>query len=170
MKEYRFELILGATLAKALRLRAAVLVAFFATALLTPLSSSAQSGDAESLAKAAQNPIADMISLPLQNNTNFDFGPLKKTQNILNIQPVYPVNLNAEWNLITRTIVPVISQPALTSGEDRTFGIGSCSSRPSCLRSRRWADGFGEPARSRSLIPRLTTSSAKAHGALDPQP
>ena len=124
MKEYPFELILGATSAKALRLRAAVLVAFFATVLLAPLSSSAQSGDAESLAKAAQNPIADMVSLPLQNNTNFDFGPLKKTQNILNIQPVYPVNLNAEWNLITRTIVPVISQPALTSGEDCTFGIG----------------------------------------------
>lgn len=111
-------------LARALRLRAAALVAFLATVLLAPQSSSAQSGDAESLAKAAQNPIADMISLPFQNNTNFDFGPLKKTQNILNIQPVYPVNLNAEWNLITRTIVPVISQPALTSGEDRTNGIG----------------------------------------------
>ena len=111
-------------LAKALRLRAAALVAFFTTVLLAPPSSSAQSGDAESLAKAAQNPIADMISLPLQNNTNFGFGPLEGTQNILNIQPVYPVNLSDEWNLITRTIVPVISQPALTSGEDRTFGIG----------------------------------------------
>ena len=45
----------------------------------------------EELAKAAQNPVADLISLPLQNNTNFGIGPDDKTQNILNIQPVYPL-------------------------------------------------------------------------------
>lgn len=67
----------------------------------------------EELAKAAQNPVADMISLPLQNNTNFNFGPEEKTQNILNIQPVWPFSLTEEWNVITRTIVPVISQPGL---------------------------------------------------------
>lgn len=84
----------------------------------------AQEQGAAALAKAAQNPIADMISLPLQSNTNFDVGPLDKTQEILNIQPVYPVSLNAGWNLITRTIVPVISQPAFTAGQDREFGLG----------------------------------------------
>ena len=72
------------------------------------------------LAKAAQNPIADMISLPFQNNTNFNFGPLDKTQNVLNIQPVYPVNLNSDWNLITRTIFPLISQPATAPGSRPT--------------------------------------------------
>jgi len=87
------------------------------------LSSSAWAADAD-LARAAQNPIADMISLPFQNNTNFNVGPLEKTQNILNIQPVYPVNLNEEWNLITRTIVPLISQPAFTPSQDREFGLG----------------------------------------------
>jgi hypothetical protein len=46
-----------------------------------------ESGDAAALGKAAQNPIADMISLPLQNNTNFDTGPIEKTQNFLIIQP-----------------------------------------------------------------------------------
>ena len=76
------------------------------------------------LAKAAQNPVADMISLPFQNNTNFNFGPLEKTQNVLNIQPVYPLGLNADWNLITRTIFPVISQPATAPGQDREFGLG----------------------------------------------
>jgi hypothetical protein len=84
----------------------------------------ASSQDAAALAKAAQNPIADMISLPFQSNTNFDVGPLEKTQEILNIQPVYPVSLNDEWNLITRTILPVISQPAFSSAQDREFGIG----------------------------------------------
>jgi hypothetical protein len=65
-----------------------------------------------------------MISVPFQNNTNFKTGPLEETQNILNIQPVYPINLNSDWNLITRTIVPVISQPAFTQSQDRDNGIG----------------------------------------------
>ena len=78
----------------------------------------------EELAKAAQNPVADLISLPFQNNTNFNFGPENKTQNILNIQPVWPFSLTDEWNLITRTIVPVISQPALFRGDDRENGLG----------------------------------------------
>ncbi|HEY5928903.1 MAG TPA: hypothetical protein VIU02_01200, partial [Burkholderiales bacterium] len=65
-----------------------------AAALFAATLSQAQGNDAAALAKAAQNPIADMISLPFQNNTNFDVGPLKKTQNILNIQPVLPVSLN----------------------------------------------------------------------------
>jgi hypothetical protein len=78
----------------------------------------------EELAKAAQNPVADLISLPLQNNTNFGIGPDDKTQNILNIQPVLPFSLNDNWNLITRTILPVISQPGLLPGQDRTNGLG----------------------------------------------
>ncbi|KPK51572.1 MAG: neuromedin U [Myxococcales bacterium SG8_38_1] len=95
----------------------------FAAALVWAGLAPAQQ-DAASLAKAVQNPIADMVSLPFQNNTNFDVGPLNKTQNILNIQPVYPVNFTSEWNLITRTIVPVISQPAFTPAQDRENGLG----------------------------------------------
>jgi hypothetical protein len=59
----------------------------------------------EGLAKAAQNPIADMISLPFQNNTTFNAGPKSQTQNVLNVQPVFPVGLSPAWNLITRTIM-----------------------------------------------------------------
>jgi len=76
---------------------------------------------AEELAKAAQNPIANMISLPFQNNTNFNVGPENKTQNILNIQPVIPIKLGPNWNLITRTIMPIISQPAFGPGADSTI-------------------------------------------------
>lgn len=75
------------------------------------------------LAKQAQNPIANLISLPLQNNTNFNVGPDDRNQNILNIQPVYPVSLNENWNVITRTILPVTSQP-LADG-DRQDGLGN---------------------------------------------
>lgn len=77
------------------------------------------------LAKQAQNPVANLISLPLQNNTNFSIGPDDETQNILNIQPVWPVSINDNWNLITRTILPVVSQPnILTGGEGRINGLG----------------------------------------------
>lgn len=82
---------------------------------------------AKDLAKAAQNPVADMASLPFQNNTNFGLGPDDRIQNILNIQPVVPFNLGAHWNLITRTIVPVIRQPSLTDDEDATWGLGDTS-------------------------------------------
>jgi hypothetical protein len=78
----------------------------------------------DDLAKAAQNPVADMISLPFQNNSNFNVGPHKQLQNVLNIQPVIPITLNTDWNLITRWITPVISQPALTVNGDREFGLG----------------------------------------------
>jgi len=76
------------------------------------------------LAKAAQNPVADMISLPFQNNFNFNVGPHRQLQNVLNIQPVIPITLNKDWNLITRWITPVISQPALTVNGEREFGLG----------------------------------------------
>ncbi len=79
---------------------------------------------AEELAKLAQNPVGNLISVPFQNNTNFNVGPRSGTQNILNIQPVIPIEITPEWNIITRTIVPVISQPAFTLFDDRTSGIG----------------------------------------------
>lgn len=61
------------------------------------------------LAKAAQNPVADMVSIPVQTNFNFDYGLNKdKTQIVTNIQPVIPISLTKDWNLITRTIIPVI--------------------------------------------------------------
>lgn len=76
----------------------------------------------EELARMAQNPVGNLISVPFQNNTNLNVGADKRTQNILNIQPVIPISVDDEWNIITRTIVPIISQP-LPQGE-RTDGIG----------------------------------------------
>lgn len=78
----------------------------------------------QDLARAVQNPVASMISLPFQNNTNFNFGPEDETQNILNIQPVWPLSINDDWNLITRTIMPVISQPGMGGADGRVNGIG----------------------------------------------
>jgi opacity protein-like surface antigen len=77
----------------------------------------------EDLARASQNPVAAMISLPFQNNTNFNTGRYGRAQNVLNIQPVIPMSLNGDWNIISRTIVPVISQPNLFS-DANTGGMG----------------------------------------------
>jgi len=76
------------------------------------------------LARAVQNPLASLISVPFQYNTTFEFGPKEKPLHLLNIQPVWPFELNEEWNLITRTILPVVSQPQLRSGQDRKYGLG----------------------------------------------
>jgi hypothetical protein len=79
---------------------------------------------AEELAKKTQNPVADLISVPFQNNLNFGLGPHNRVQNILNIQPVVPFNLTENLNLITRTIAPIIRQPDLTQDSGDTNGLG----------------------------------------------
>lgn len=91
----------------------------------TPKEDSAAAAESvEELAKKAQNPIANLISLPFQNNTNFGTGPLDRTQNILNIQPVIPFDLSKDWLLVTRTIIPVVYQPEPPQGGGGTFGLG----------------------------------------------
>ena len=98
-------------------------VAMATTLLIGTSAGYAEEGD--NLREAAQNPIGDLISLPFQNNTNFDIGHSDHTQNVLNIQPVYPVHLNQDWNLITRPILPVIYQPKLGPDiGDNEFGLG----------------------------------------------
>jgi hypothetical protein len=76
------------------------------------------------LARAVQNPIASLISLPFQTNIDPNYGPKDKPLYTTNIQPVWPFEITEDWNLITRTIVPIVSQPGLRSGQDRKTGIG----------------------------------------------
>jgi hypothetical protein len=78
----------------------------------------------EQLAKLAQNPVGNLISVPFQNNANLNYGPLKGTQNVLNIQPVYPIDLNSDWNIITRTIAPIVWLPSLFPGDTSVSGLG----------------------------------------------
>lgn len=79
---------------------------------------------AEELAKLAQNPIANLISIPIQNNFNYNYGPHNGNQYVGNFQPVIPINATANWNVITRTIVPVIHQPWLAPDFGDTWGLG----------------------------------------------
>jgi opacity protein-like surface antigen len=88
-----------------------------------PASSSGSAEPTEDLAKQSQNPIADLVSLPFQSNTNFNQAPFGRTQEVLDIQPVVPLHISSDWNMISRTIVPVISQPDPIF-DSNTNGIG----------------------------------------------
>ena len=82
----------------------------------------------QDLAEAAQNPIAAMISLPLQNNIYGEVGPNHNaTGNVLNIQPVIPITLG-DWNIISRTVAPLIYQPSLATLPSETIELGQFSS------------------------------------------
>ena len=80
-------------------------------------------GDASDLARAVQNPVASLISVPFQTNTNMGWGADEEIRSVLNIQPVIPLKLSEDWNLITRTIASVATQPVLAGG-DRKTGLG----------------------------------------------
>jgi hypothetical protein len=83
-----------------------------------------EEAEQKELEKQVQNPVASLISVPFQNNTNFVAGPFGRVQNVLNIQPVIPMKLNDDWNLINRTIVPVVYQPDIATPSLGTNGIG----------------------------------------------
>jgi hypothetical protein len=100
-------------------------------AIFTASSAAAQSeirsnddASASDLAKKLQNPIGDLISVPFQNNTNFNAGPNGGVQNILNIQPVIPFHVNNDWNVITRTILPIVWNPDLSPLPSVPVGTG----------------------------------------------
>jgi hypothetical protein len=79
------------------------------------------------LAKQIQNPVGDLISFPLQDNINFGYGPHKGTQNVLNLQPVIPFHVNDDWNLITRTILPIVWNPRSSAFPVAQFGTAPTS-------------------------------------------
>ena len=118
-----------------LTLAALVAVCLFACApaqaqQADPAAPAAAPGDdttgqsATDLAKKIQNPIGDLYSFPFQNNANFGAGPHGGVQNILNIQPVIPIHVNDEWNIITRTILPVVWNPDLSPLPSVPVGTG----------------------------------------------
>jgi hypothetical protein len=92
-------------------------------AVSSPAAGAAAGDDASALAEKLQNPIGDLISVPFQSNTNFNVGPRAGTQDILNIQPVIPIHLNEDWNLITRTILPLVWNPSLQPAQSVPFGL-----------------------------------------------
>jgi hypothetical protein len=73
--------------------------------------SSAEAAEADKLAKQLANPISSLISVPFQANEDFGYGPSHNGYKFtLNIQPVIPISISKDWNLILRTILPIVSQ------------------------------------------------------------
>jgi hypothetical protein len=97
----------------------------YAVTLLAAAHAHAQAGaSSEELAKIAQNPVGNLISVPIQENANLNAGPFDHELNVLNIQPVIPVDITDDWNIITRTILPIISQPGFAPNQGRANGLG----------------------------------------------
>jgi hypothetical protein len=99
----------------------------------------ATAANAEALRKAAQNPVASLISVPIQNNDSPGIEPGYRTQNVLNIQPVIPVKLSENWNVIIRWITPIIYQPipAASPGAPELGASGLGDMQPTFLFSPR---------------------------------
>lgn len=86
-------------------------------------STHSEAGAAD-LAKKLQNPVADLISVPLQFNFDNGFGPKDAEKLTLNIQPVIPVTLNEDWNVIIRTIMPIVHLESVADGISSETGLG----------------------------------------------
>lgn len=106
-------------------MRITLLIGAAALATAAHAQDAPASNDAAALALKLANPVAALISVPLQFNYDADIGPARDGERFtLNIQPVIPLKLNADWNLVSRTILPVISQNNIFPGAGSQFGLG----------------------------------------------
>jgi hypothetical protein len=78
---------------------------------------------AEELAEKLSNPIASLISVPFQNNTDVGIGAYNGSRNTLNFQPVIPISLSPSLNMITRVVLPIITQQDITAPGAKQIGL-----------------------------------------------
>lgn len=91
----------------------------------TPTAASGgQTDDSAELAKKLSNPVAALISVPIQTNWDTGIGPADADRTTINVQPVVPFSISPDWNLITRTIVPIIDAESPVSGGSDESGLG----------------------------------------------
>ena len=116
--------------------------------LLLCIAFIAHAQDADQLAKQLSNPIASLTSVPMQLNYDDGVGPLDDGERLfVNVQPVIPISIGEDWNLISRTIIPVISQQDVFPGAGDQFGLGdtvqSLFFSPKALTASGWTWGAG---------------------------
>ena len=103
-----------------------VLRTFLAGALIgLAFAAPAAAEDTADLAKQLTNPVASLISVPFQGNYNQGIGPDNGDQTYVNVQPVIPFKLNDDWNLISRPIMPIISQDDIAGNSGNQWGLGN---------------------------------------------
>jgi hypothetical protein len=115
------------------------MISLTALSMLLVLPSTAEAQSADELAKQTQNPVASLISVPLQGNWDFGLGDREAVATLLNIQPVMPFGINPSTNVILRVIMPLTSQPSPTDA--RINGLGDIVTT-----------AFFSPAKSGSII------------------
>lgn len=97
---------------------------FIAVTAISATGASMASAQDADLAQKLSNPVASLISVPFQFNYDSGYGPLDGHKSVLNIQPVIPISINEDWNVISRTIIPVISQDDVAGDSGNQFGLG----------------------------------------------
>jgi hypothetical protein len=121
---FKSSCLIGLNASLLLALSTASAAAQSAPAASDPSAAASPANDTAALAKATQNPVASLISVPLQNNDNFGIGPYNRTGNIFNIQPVIPTKLSDKVMLITRVIQPIVWQPYADQPTGGQAGLG----------------------------------------------
>jgi hypothetical protein len=97
----------------------------FAVPLLFAMSSPAAAQSDQALAEQLSNPVASLISVPIQYNFDQNIGPANEgRRHVINVQPVIPISLNQNWSIISRTILPIVAQDEIFPGANNQFGLG----------------------------------------------
>jgi hypothetical protein len=106
-----------------------LLIALGLATMFRALPVAAQDDEAE-LAKKTLNPVASLISLPMKYDYNSDLGPTESgNQSVLTVQPVIPISIGEDWNVISRTIIPVISLHNIVPGAGTQQGLGDTTTQ-----------------------------------------
>ncbi|WP_051315195.1 hypothetical protein [Algoriphagus terrigena] len=97
------------------------------TVLHAQEESAASAANAQELSDKLANPVASLISVPLQNNMTYGIGPYNGSKYVINVQPVIPFSISEDLNLITRFIVPIVDQRDVTKENSSEFGVSDAT-------------------------------------------